>query len=642
MGFVVLCESCKKRLSIPPTLYERKVRGRVVTVTCRFCQAAIRIDATSPLARGSVAPRSQRPLAAPVPPSSRRSTSTGPGRPGGVLEDPGNRFGSNDDASVLELLELGQPRIPRGPPVPKAVGLEGPWAIALETEVPNDALPIMDAEPATGSGVSENWESVLEGSAPEGSPLVVRMSESTGGQLSPRVHDEKRTQAEPYDSPALGRREPESESSVPAADPPSAPTPIASIGRYTLFNKFATGGMATVHFGRLDGAGGFSRVVALKRLLPHLVQNDEFVEMLLKEARLAGRVRHPNVVQTLDVVASKDDVLIVLEYVPGESLSALCRILASRRQQVEVEIATSIMIGALRGLHAVHEASDEHGRILGLVHRDVSPANVIVGIDGLARVLDFGIVKALELVEETMPNRVKGKTGYMSPEQARGERVTRRSDIFSAGIVFWELLTLRRFAAAKNDKERVNKILSGRYEPPSSHRPGLSQTVDQVMMKALAFDPEDRFATTREFAEALESASTAASSAALSDFVNELAVATLMERARRVAQIETWSGASAQTLSSSAYAAETAILKASAPPAPAEEVAQRGLSASAARPQNPSLGFSVLGTPPRAKASGFRGPLAVLLVLSLGALVALALLKPDLLEGWVSVLSLNR
>jgi serine/threonine-protein kinase len=216
--------------------------------------------------------------------------------------------------------------------------------------------------------------------------------------------------------------------------------PIAKIGRYALFEQFASGGMATVHFGRLDGAGGFSRVVAIKRLLPHLVLDREFTEMLLKEARLAARVRHPNVVQTLDVVASKGDVLLVLEYVHGESLSTLCRIQAKEQKNfIPIPIAVAIMHGVLQGLHAVHEAVDEKGRALGLIHRDISPPNVIVGVDGMARVLDFGIAKALEHLEESVPNRLKGKTGYMSPEQIRGERLTRRSDVFAAGIILWEM-----------------------------------------------------------------------------------------------------------------------------------------------------------------------------------------------------------
>src|SRR5260221_618646 len=216
-----------------------------------------------------------------------------------------------------------------------------------------------------------------------------------------------------------------------------------TVGRYALFEPFEAGGMATVHFGRLDGAGGFSRVVAIKRLLPHLLENHEFTEMLLKEARLAARVRHPNVAATLDVVATKGDVLLVLDYVHGEALSTLCRTQAKqKKEQVPLPIAIGIVLDMLQGLSAIHDATDEKGRSLSLVHRDISPPNVLVGADGVARVLDFGIATALEHIEETAPERRKGKRGYMSPEQLRGERLTQRSDVFSAGIVIWELLAM--------------------------------------------------------------------------------------------------------------------------------------------------------------------------------------------------------
>ena len=350
--------------------------------------------------------------------------------------------------------------------------------------------------------------------------------------------------------------------------PLSTREPLARIGRYALFEQFASGGMATVHLGRLDGAGGFSRVVAIKRLLPHLVQNEDFTQMLLKEARLAARVRNPNVVPTVDVVASKGDVLLVLEYVHGESLSALCRIQArERKEHVPLEVAVGVMQDVLQGLNAVHEATDEQGRPLGLVHRDVSPPNVLVGADGLTRVLDFGIAKALEHIEDSNPNRVKGKSGYMSPEQIRGERLTQRSDVFSAGIILWELLATRRLFAAELDTERMQKILDGGYAPPGTHRPNLPPALDAVAMQALELDPEKRFASCRDFANALEQAAPAASSRRIADWVNDLAADALATRARMVAQVETWAtGAPDLPLNSSPFAAEAAVMLLTPPP----------------------------------------------------------------------------
>lgn len=355
--------------------------------------------------------------------------------------------------------------------------------------------------------------------------------------------------------------------------PASGRQPIAQIGRYALFEQFATGGMATVHFGRLDGAGGFSRVVAIKRLLPHLVQNEDFTQMLLKEARLAARVRHPNVVPTLDVVASKGDVLLVLEYVHGESLSALCRTQAKdKKEHIPVDIAVAVMHGVLQGVQAVHEATDEHGRPLALVHRDISPPNVIVGADGLTRVLDFGIAKALESIEESMPSRVKGKSGYMSPEQIRGVRLTQRSDVFSAGIILWELLATRRLFMGETEMERMQKILDGNYRGPTYYRPDLPAALDAVVMRALERDPEKRYASAHDFAVAIEQAAPGAASARkVADWVNELAPEALASRARMIAQVDTWiDDAGDLPLNSAPFAAEAAVILTAPPPAVGE------------------------------------------------------------------------
>ena len=362
--------------------------------------------------------------------------------------------------------------------------------------------------------------------------------------------------------------------SVPAPpveeEPPSTGgvRPIARIGRYALFEQFAAGGMATVHFGRLDGAGGFQRVVAIKRLLPQLVMNEEFTEMLLNEARLAARVRNPNVVATVDVVASKGDVLLVLEYVHGESLSTLCRTQArDGRSHIPLDIAVGIMQDVLHGLDAVHEATDEQGRPLDLVHRDISPPNVIVGVDGDARVLDFGIAKALEHIEDSNPTRVKGKAGYMSPEQIRGERLTQRSDVFSAGIILWELLATRRLFMADTETERMQKILDGNYPTPSRYRPELSPALDAVAMRALALDPDQRFSGCHEFAVALEQAAPGASPRRVAEWVNDLAAESLATRARMVAEVEAWtSGAPDLPLNSTPFAAEAAVLMTPPPP----------------------------------------------------------------------------
>jgi eukaryotic-like serine/threonine-protein kinase len=322
--------------------------------------------------------------------------------------------------------------------------------------------------------------------------------------------------------------------------------PTTTVGRYALFEQFASGGMATVHFGRLDGAGGFSRVVAIKRLLPHLIENREFTEMLLKEARLAARVRHPNVAATLDVVATKGDVLLVLDYVHGEALSTLCRTQAKQKKEhVPLPIAIGIVLDMLQGLAAIHDATDEKGRSLSLVHRDISPPNVLVGADGAARVLDFGIATALEHIEETAPERRKGKRGYMSPEQLRGERLTQRSDVFSAGIVIWELLALRRLFPADQEKEPGEAVQRGGY-PRTMH----------------------------ELAEAVEAAAPPRANARrIGEWVNELARDALAERNRMVARAENWVSGVEIPLKSTPFAAELPLRSSHPPPVDSDDSA---------------------------------------------------------------------
>jgi serine/threonine-protein kinase len=348
--------------------------------------------------------------------------------------------------------------------------------------------------------------------------------------------------------------------------------PSSTVGRYALFEQFAAGGMATVHFGRLDGAGGFSRVVAIKRLLPHLVENHEFTEMLLKEARLAARVRHPNVAATLDVVATKGDVLLVLDYVHGEALSTLCRTQAKvKKEQVPLPIAISIILDMLQGLSAIHDATDEKGRSPSLVHRDISPPNVLVGADGAARVLDFGIATALEHIEETAPERRKGKRGYMSPEQLRGERLTQRSDVFSAGVVMWELLALRRLFPADQEKEPGEAVQRGNYPRVSQYRADLPPALDAIVMRALELEPAARFATMRELADAVEAAAPARANARrVGEWVNELAKDALADRNRMVARAENWISADLP-LKSTPFAAELPLRQSSRPP-PVEEL----------------------------------------------------------------------
>ncbi len=323
------------------------------------------------------------------------------------------------------------------------------------------------------------------------------------------------------------------------------------VGRYALFDEIASGGMATVHFGRLVGPVGFSRTVAIKRLHPQFSKDSEFVAMFLDEAKLASRIQHPNVVSTLDVVTLEGELFLVMEYVQGEPLSKLVRSAAKRKERVPSHVVLSVMAGVLHGLHAAHEATSEQREPLNIVHRDVSPQNVLVGTDGVARVLDFGVAKAALRSQSTQEGQMKGKLSYMSPEQLNGMPVDRRTDIFAAGVVLWEALVGKRLFAGNDAGEILAKVLTLDIPRPSQiaakSQDGMppakpiSRKVSDVVMKALERDPKDRYQTAREFAIALEGAGQVATPHMVGSWVEENAGSGLKRRMELVQSIESMS-----------------------------------------------------------------------------------------------------
>jgi serine/threonine-protein kinase len=309
------------------------------------------------------------------------------------------------------------------------------------------------------------------------------------------------------------------------------------IGRYVLLEELASGGMATVYIGRLVGPAGFSRTVAIKRLHPHLSKDPEFVAMLLDEARLAGRIQHPNVAATLDVVAQNGELFVVMEYLHGETLSRLIRAARARGDVIPPDVAVAVLCGVLQGLHAAHEARGERGEPLGLVHRDISPQNILVREDGTSVVLDFGVAKATGRFHETSDGRVKGKLPYMAPEQVRNSPLSRRTDVYAAGVVLWEALVGRRLFRGDNDGEVLERLLFGSIEPPSAHAE-VGPELDAVVLKALEKQADQRFATAREMALALEGALRPALASQVSAWMSELVGTNLEKRAQRMAELE--------------------------------------------------------------------------------------------------------
>ncbi len=308
------------------------------------------------------------------------------------------------------------------------------------------------------------------------------------------------------------------------------------LGRYVLHDEFASGGMAAVHFGRLVAEAGFTRTVAIKRLHAQHAKDPAFVAMLLDEARLAGRIRHPNVAPILDVVQTDGEVFLVMEYVHGESLSSLQRATIKLGAPIPARLASSVVVGALHGLHAAHIATGENGQPLGIVHRDVSPENILVGADGVARVLDFGIALASGRSQVTREGGLKGKLGYMAPELLEGAKATPISDVYSVGVVLWEALTGERLFTGEHEGAILAQILKGPRAVPSE-RAALPPGADEVVMRALARSPGDRFRSADDFAIALE-AFAPAPARDVAAWVASVAQKSLSRRAGMLAEVE--------------------------------------------------------------------------------------------------------
>lgn len=277
-------------------------------------------------------------------------------------------------------------------------------------------------------------------------------------------------------------------------------------GRYELIHRLGHGGMASVYLGRAIGTAGFERLVAVKVIHPHLANEVEFVDMFLDEARIAAKIHHPNVCEILDLGDDEGLYFMVMEYVEGETLSSLVRQLRKREEKLPVACALQIAADACRGLEAAHAQKDHDGTPLNLVHRDVSPHNLLVTMDGRVKVVDFGIMKAAGKRSNTLTGQLRGKLTYMSPEQARGEPVDRRSDIYAMGVILWELLAGNRFYRGETDSEVLAQVSLGRKQDITEYRADLPASVVGILDKALAESRTKRYATADEMLKDLRAA----------------------------------------------------------------------------------------------------------------------------------------
>lgn len=286
-----------------------------------------------------------------------------------------------------------------------------------------------------------------------------------------------------------------------------APAEVGSTANnYQILARLAAGGMAEIFLARGVSAAGVERYCVLKRILRNRANDVHFVRMFLDEARLAAQLNHANVAQVYDIGKLGDSYFFTMEYVHGETVRSLLQRARSLRREVPLDAVITVIAGAAAGLHHAHERLGHDGRPLGIVHRDVSPSNLMVGFEGGVKVVDFGVAKAADRAQETKSGTVKGKISYLSPEQCRGRPVDRRSDLFSLGIVMWEMLTTERLFKRASDFENMTAIVNDISAPPSSRRANLPPELDAITLRLLAKDPAERFQTAAEVVDALEEA----------------------------------------------------------------------------------------------------------------------------------------
>ena len=328
-------------------------------------------------------------------------------------------------------------------------------------------------------------------------PSPGRIGANAGGAARTDREDPRPSSGSGADDPGKAAEEPAQEV-FDARDVPSA------IGRYRVLGRIATGGMADILLGKLGGPSGFQRAVVIKSILPHLARDEEFVGMFLDEARLTAQIRHPNVVQVHELGRDGAVLYLVMEYLDGESCNTILREAARRGTHPPHALAAHICAQVAAGLHAAHTLTDDQGKALNVVHRDVSPQNVLVTYDGQVKLLDFGIAKAAgRMAEGTKAGQIKGKFAYMAPEQAMRAEVDARTDVFSLGVVLWEMTTGRRLFKRPSELMVLRALCEDPVPRPSDQVKRYPPLLESIVMRALARDPKERFQTALDLRQAL-------------------------------------------------------------------------------------------------------------------------------------------
>ncbi len=363
------------------------------------------------------------------------------------------------------------------------------------------------SDPAARAAVDKLLHDTLSGLMPSPKSARPVSREVSGETLRLKTPPAEPPAPKPASSPAMP---------VPAAVPPPAPAPVAAqrpaapagpprvssvpgqFGRYQLLEKIGSGGMAEVFKARMRGEEGFEKIVAIKRIVPHMAANDAFITMFVDEAKLAALLNHNNITHIYDLGKVDAWHYIAMEYVEGRDLRSLLKLGKERDYPLPPELALFIAAKIANALDYAHRRPAADGTELNLVHRDVSPQNILISYEGDIKLCDFGIAKAASKVSTTISGALKGKLQYMSPEQAWGKRVDRRSDVFSLGAVLYEMLTGAPLFEGDTDMSILERVREGGVEPPSARGVDVSKRVDQIVLKALAKNPQDRYQNASE------------------------------------------------------------------------------------------------------------------------------------------------
>jgi serine/threonine-protein kinase len=351
------------------------------------------------------------------------------------------------------------------------------------------------------------------------------------------------------------------------------------VGRYEILTRLSVGGMAEVFLAVVSGQGGFRKFVTIKRILPQLQDDEEFVRMFLDEARITAALSHSNIAQLFDLSEANGELFVAMEFIPGQDLGRLFRAALRAHREIPVGFACSVMRDVCLALHYAHHFTDPGGAPCPVIHRDVSPKNVMVTYNGDVKVIDFGIAKARGQLEETEAGRIKGSTNYMSPEQVMGGTLEGPSDLFSAGVVLWELLAGRRLFQGRGDAQVMRRLVNEQVAPPHTVNPKVPTPLSDMVTRALAKDPHERFATGREMARMIESVAGVPlfDQDGLAAFMRELCRENLEKTQRLLAGV-TAADVGRLRVAADELAADAASGSSTDPPPPKDEVSTRVLS----------------------------------------------------------------